>query len=188
MKWLEVDTEIRSYVRPLLKIPLFIALIVAAIYRDRLFNISNQTVDIIVTVIATLILIVCWLGIYISIGEIMYAHENRQMDSLKQCRIETSLCVQKTKEEIIALVEDNDIIELVAVIGKDCVELGSASDSKPSSSKFFDKKYYIDKTEYENIEEFANVLKGLSKEDTVYVYSIDGVRLKKQSRNKNKGR
>lgn len=85
---------------------------------------------------------------------------------------------QYTIDEIASLAESNDIIEIKIVFKNKGVMIGSTSDSKYSSSKFFDKQYFIEDEMFEEIEDFKSALLPYTINGQVSVISIDGIVLK----------
>ena len=57
-------------------------------------------------------------------------------------------------ERIVQLSKENDIMEFEIIANQDVIKIGSSSDCKYSSSVFFDKRYYIGKTDFLTAEEF----------------------------------
>ena len=76
-------------------------------------------------------------------------------------------------DKVISLSEENDIIEFMIIADDKKIKMGASSDYE--YNKFFDKRYYIGKQEYENIAEFRERVQEISDTGTLKVVSIDGV-------------
>ena len=85
-------------------------------------------------------------------------------------------------EEIVSLVEKNDIIEIEIKTETDIVKIGSRSDCKAGSSKFFDKKFYIKDIEYDDLKTFIDEIKIYAKDGYINVIFIDGIQVVKKKK------
>ncbi len=136
-----VNEDVKSYVYPILKMIICVGLIILFINRDRIVHIDNKAIDIIIGILCTQIGILCIYCIYISAAELLLVNENRVKETAVSDRI-----IAKSKpytiDEIVHMAEVNDIIEIQIVSKNRAVEIGSSSDCKNGSSKFFDKQYY----------------------------------------------
>ena len=78
-------------------------------------------------------------------------------------------------EQLAALAEENDIVELRLLHGSRTVTAGSSSDYTPQKG-FFDKRYYVGSKEMETIDDFRRALEPYAPGGTVTVLPIDGVK------------
>ena len=81
----------------------------------------------------------------------------------------------KVLEQLAALAEENDIVELRLLHGSRTVTAGSSSDYTPQKG-FFDKRYYVGSKEMETIDDFRRALEPYAPGGTVTVLTIDGVK------------
>ena len=175
MKILKIQTDLQSYLLPIVKIIVAVILIVIMIFRHKVLPIENDSIQIILSIICSILAILCILSIYIAIAEIFYVYENRSK-SKGVSTDDISIGKQKTLEDILFLLEQNDIIEIEIRNNEDIMTVGASSDCKPSDSVFFDKKYYIEDTEYERIEDISKRLEIYAKNRRLLVISIDGIK------------
>ncbi len=173
MNCFQVNSHLKSYTYPLVKIIIFISIIIIAIYRDKFFTLNNSLMEFIAGIICLCIVVGCILCIYISFAELILTHENREKVKADIATIAKS-GTEISIREIMSLVLSNDIIELHVLVNEKIVEIGSSSDCDPGSSKFFDKKFFIDEKEFETGDEFENELKTLANQKKFNIISIDG--------------
>lgn len=169
-----VNEDVKSYAYPILKIIICAALILIFIYRDRIFRIDSKVINIVIGILCTAIGIVCIYCIYISAYELSQVHENR----VKETALSDGIIAnnkQYTIDEIVYMAEVNDIIEIQIVSKNKTVKIGSSSDCKNGSSKFFDKLYYIDDETFENIKDFKSELLAYAISGQISVVFIDGI-------------
>ena len=119
-------------------------LIFLLIYRGQIVHIDNKIVDAVIGVLCAIVGIGCIFCLYISICEIIEVNDKRKIkntaayDAIEKCKV----CAI---EEVVSLVNSNDIIEIRIVSKGKIFEIGSSSDCKNGSSKFFDKHFYAEK-------------------------------------------
>ena len=82
-------------------------------------------------------------------------------------------------ERIVRLSKENDIMEFEIMVNQDIIKVGVSSDCKFSSSVFFDKRYYIEKTEFLTAEEFEKELLQYTANGKINVITIDGIKAAK---------
>ena len=82
-------------------------------------------------------------------------------------------------ERIVQLSKENDIMEFEIIANQDVIKIGASSDCKYSSSVFFDKRYYIGKTEFLTAEEFEKELFPYTTDGKINVITIDGIKAEK---------
>jgi hypothetical protein len=97
-------------------------------------------------------------------------------------RIEGKYLNKKPKQYsegmLLSLVKENDIIEIKLLYGGKVIEVGAASDCTPSHPDFFDKIYfieYIDRMEFEDINQFREEARKYMNGKFYDVVSIDGI-------------
>ena len=164
----------KSYIYPILKIIVCIVLIILFINSERIIHIDNKVISIIIGILCGAITIVCIYCIYISVFEISQAHENRAKETVLSNSIIAN-SKQYTIDEIVFMAETNDIIEVQIISKNRIVNIGSSSDSKNGSSKFFDKLYYIDDEMFESINDFKSELLSYAVDGQISVIYIDGI-------------
>ncbi len=165
------STKMKSYIFPITKIILFICLLIVLFFRDKLFNIEH---DVFPWLFYAIILTIIWC-IYISIAELFLIHDKRENDKIKTSIPDIMKCVTKSIEELVELVDNNDIVDIIIVCNDMTVNVGDSSEFNSHSGNFFDKCLYVGEKIYGSIKDFEVALKGLTKEDFLYVYSIDGI-------------
>lgn len=163
-----------SYLYRFLKLGLFLAVIFLLIYRGRLFGIP-ESIDKWIGFLTLPVTIPCILGIYVLIAELMVG-EFKESSSFEN---KNHRMIQM--EDILTLSEQNDIIEFVICFNNKYIKCGSSSDSTPT--ELFDKRYYIDKREFLDIEDFAAALTPYSVNGCAAVIMVDGVEIDKAGLN-----
>lgn len=176
-----VNENVKSYKYPILKIIVCVILIITFINRDRIIYIDNKVINIIIGILCTTVGIVCIYCIYISVYELFLVHGNRAKETVSSNSI-TAKSKKYTIDEIVFMAETNDIIEIQIVSKNRTVEIGSSSDCKNGSSKFFDKLYYIDDETFENIKDFKSELLAYAINGQISVVHIDGITPIKKNR------
>lgn len=172
IKIFKVNSEIRSYTYPEIKILLCLVLIFVLINRNRLFSLEDKRWAIVATVLSFVLVVGCVFCIYISIAEIVELH-NRRVEN--QRNVKEVVIKQYPIENIMKLIEKEDILEVEIKVQEKIVKIGCKSDNKWSTNDFFDKVYYCDDTEYETIEVFREVLNAYEIDGMLEVISIDGI-------------
>ena len=172
MNVFKYNDELKSYKYPVFKLLICLALIVAFIYRNHIIHIDSTVVDTIVSVCCTVLGIICIYCVYISVLEILQVHENKTK-SLTALKYTAADSRAYSIDEIIKMAETNDIIEIMIIVNNETILIGSSSDCKQGSSRFFDKEYYIGQERYQNILEFKNALLPFSSDGKLSVVLID---------------
>lgn len=170
MKLFEVQTDLTSFLYPIVKIIICLSIIVLSFMRNLIFRFSNPWANTAVTLLCFLLLIASILCIYISIGEIFHTYENLKLANYKSSKIK-----QLTIGEVTNIVSENDIVEIDVCIENKVIKIGSSADCKYTSSIFEDKLFYISNTEYETVELFNEALLELFPEGNIPVSKIDGL-------------
>ena len=170
---IHINKELTSYTYPIIKLIICIIFIALLCLRGDLFPLSRTATAIIgwVALAPALFGIYC---IYISVFELFKVHENRKKAKRNPSALPTKSVDQ---QEILRLVRENDIVEIEALHNKQIVHLGTSAESHAGSSRFFNKRFYIDDREYLTEEEFIQAIAPyLDHRETVQVYTIDGLK------------
>ena len=167
----------KSYTCPVVKTIIFISLIIANVCKGYFIQIDNKIAYGIVAVLSGIIGIISIYCATISLLEIGAVYENRHEEKTSPKKAKET-GKPYSVDKIISMAEENDIIEILIVANGKILEIGSSSDNEVGSAKFFDKRYYIDKKEYENIDDFKSALMPYSAGDKISVYAIDGIKAK----------
>jgi len=171
-KLFEVQTNLTTYKYPIVKILICLTIIILSLVRNMIFQISNPWINAAITLLCFVLAMPSFLCIYISVGELFIAYENRKN---KNCR--ASDLKQLTIEAVAKIVSENDIVEIEVCINNKIVKIGASADCKYTSSVFEDKLYYISSSEYETVELFTEALVELFPQGTMPVSKIDGLPL-----------
>lgn len=174
-----IDSNLKSYIYPAVKIFIFVLILLVLINRGHIIHIDNKIVNIIIGVLCTIVGIVCIYCTYISAFELFEVHGSRT----KTVNIYTEAIERSevySTDEIVSLVKNNDIIEIRIISNDKIIKIGSSSDCKVGSSKFFNKLFYVDKKEFIKIEDFRDTIQLYSDSGQITVITIDGVSPKGQ--------
>ena len=150
----KVNEENNRYIMPIVKIVICVLIICLCVNRD---IIQNEYLDFCFKIMAVFGVVLCTLSIYLSIAEIFIAYDNRKKDKLEKIKINNIDYTCFKTEKLINILLDNDIIEFVIIVENKLIKIGSSSDCDVSNYIFFDKAYYIDEQEYEDIEIFRRL-------------------------------
>lgn len=170
----EWNDSLETYTHTILKILICLFLIAVTAYFEKLFHTGNRVVNSLLFAVSFTIIFGCVQIIYSAICELSEVHENRikkKTISLKSMKRSRAYSIDEISEMVIA----NDIIEIQIVKNSRIVEIGSSSDCETGNSKFFDKRFYVNKKEFENVEEFKNAIQSYSDNEKIIVLSIDGL-------------
>ena len=170
-KIFKVNSEIRSYSYPTIKILLCLVVSLVLMNRNRLFLLEDKRWAIAMTVLALVLGVGCIFCIYISIAEIVELYD-RRVDN--QRIVGAVVIKQYPIENLMKLIEKEDILEMEIKVQEEIVKIGCKSDNKWSTNEFFDKVYYCDDTEYGTIEAFREALNAYEIDGMLEVISIDG--------------
>ena len=178
-----------SYWHPILKLAIGILLAILAGSREKIFSIFGITTisteaAILSSSFHAFLYIISTYLLVIPFSDFITVSENREKARKKKAPPQEAQCVEKTFDEIIQLAEKNDIIEIEIVSGGKLLTIGTSSDTDKPFGNMIDKKYYVEKCEYDKIEDFSEAINPLFKDGVVLVYSIDGIRLKKKKQPK----
>ncbi len=186
-KLIPFHPHLTSYAFPLIRIVIAIVLLVILFFRDTIFHITitNLYVDIIVLCIVGFLAGVLIFNILVSILELCYVYKNRKKAKhhAPNCSIDQTIGMDIN--EIMALVIENDIIEIKISVNNVLITIGASSDYTLTDGRFFDKEYYIEDAVYKTPEDFRKKLENYANEGQVLVFEIDGIKtrpLKKHNR------
>lgn len=172
----EFNDEIETYTYPIIKIIVCVVIYIALFYRDKLLGSPKEpAIIILIYVIVAILAIGCICCLELSFAEMLALHMRR---------VEAKRDVEKLRtkkyavDDIVAMAEQEDILEIEIKFDGKIVKVGSSSDSCPGRSDFFDKAYFCNAgklEEMESIEEFRERLEVYSTEGVLEVFSIDGL-------------
>ena len=168
------NENIKSYKIPIIKMIVCSLLIVLLCSRGYFVHINNDFWNTVVNIVCILIgFLSMWVS-FVSFFDMIELSDRRE--ALKK-DIETALKRSKkfSLEYILALLEENDIIEIVYLSDNQINKIGASSDSRRGSSKFFDKKFYINDLDSVSSEELKDKLDEDSIDGEIIVAAIDGV-------------
>lgn len=172
--------DLKTPCLPIIKIIICIIIIVLSIVRREFYSFFNIEFEGFLNILEASIflcigIIDIWI-IYMSFIEIYFICENRAV--IKEKDIGKSLKGEMyLLSQIVLLLDKNDIIEIMIKAGEKIVYIGVSSDCKVGSSKFFDKRFYIEDIEYDNMELFIEKLKSYSENEYINVLTIDDIRV-----------
>lgn len=179
MNIFKCNVNLKSFTYPIVKIMVCVFLIIIIINSNRFVPIDNTKIftEIILRLISVGCVLTSIFCIYISASEMILIHENRTKMDVVSEGIE-KMSKKYSVEELASMVEKNDIIEVQIITDNNVVEIGSTSDCKVGSSKFFDKLYYVGKDEFADIDDFKTSLLAYSVDNEISVIMIDGFKPK----------
>lgn len=176
MNIFKVNVGLSSYTYPIVKIIIAIIIIALLITRSSYIHINDKTASMVIVIVSFIIGCMSIFSIYISFAEIVYINDNREIANFKDKDISSMKSCIYTIEEVVDLVRNNDIIDIIIKCENNIVRIGSSSNYNKSNGIFYDKKYYIDKNNYDTIEQFITALKNTIRyKSHIDVVSIEGV-------------
>ena len=114
-------------------------------------------------------------------AELILVHDNRsKAKSVSNKEREGSR--KYSVDAILSLVSRNDSMEIQILSKGKRVEIGSSSECEANDSKPYDKRYYIEKREFESLDAFRNAGLPYSDKSQITILSIDGISPKKYHR------
>lgn len=163
-----------SYIIPVFKIILCCILIPMLINRNHFIHISHPLLNLFVDIASCIVVVLSVLCIYLSVGEMLLLNDRR---SSVKVDIETAIKNSKKYaiDSILSMLETSDIIEIQIYSNNKIIKLGASSDCYKGSSRFFDKKYYIDDSEDISIINLKERLINYATKGELCVLTIDGV-------------
>ena len=174
----ETDDTLESYKAPTIKMIISIIIIIIVLISGKFINIDNRVVDIIIRLIGVLFIFLCIVRIVISSSEFSYVKDNMDKKNATYEKF-LKMAINISLEKTLSLIFDNDIIDFEILYDEKIINIGASSDSNNGSSKFFDKRYFINDNEFENFEVFKSKLMEYLTNDVILVARIDDVPAKK---------
>ena len=162
--------EHKSYTVPIIKTICSIAVIGLCIHRKQLFQINQEMISNIFTILAFLFTVSSIIIIYISGAEMIQVYEYRERNSNRKPFTYESYPI----EEVLSWISSDDIISIEVKNKNTIVEIGAVSSTTPYSD-FYDKSYYIDSEEFYDYNSFKESILKLFEYKHLDVISIDGI-------------
>ncbi len=181
LKLFQVDDTLDSYTYPLVKILVSLALIVFLTNRNSFFRIEKGFWNYIVTGISFCIACASLLCMRLAGAELILVHDNRSKAKSVSAK-EREGSRKYSVDAILSLVSRNDSMEIQILSEGKRVEIGSSSECEAYDSKPYDKRYYIEKREFESLDAFRNAVLPYSDKGQITILSIDGISSKKYHR------
>lgn len=144
-----------------------ILVILLLIYRNKIFNITNESIGLIITVIVFILSIFIVLDIYKSIGKMTDIPNSRRRKD------DTIIKRMGSFEEIALMIEKNNILEMIIEVDKKKIKVGCSSDMDHSTGRFFDKKYHINGKEFVSATEFECEFKKIVADKHIKILSLE---------------
>ncbi len=170
VKLFKLQTDLKSFKYPVLKIIICLSVIAVSIFRNSIFQVGNGWINIIVILLCLAFTLASILCLYISVGEIFHTYVNRKKENCQFSKIK-----QLTIGTISEIVSQNDIVEIKVRKDEKTIKIGASADCEYTSSVFKDKLFYLSSSEYETVEQFTEALLELFPEGNVPVLEIDGL-------------
>lgn len=160
-----------SYTFPLIRAVICVLIWPTVYFRDIFYSVDAEPLY-----VKQLLFICLYMSLPFLIGAVseiinIYKKKHKKAKPVKRKSKTRELSVA----DILKLSEENDIIEIKAIINEEYVSLGSSSEYKTFGNEFYNKVYYIEEKEFETIEAFENELNALLPDNSVEVIKIDGV-------------
>lgn len=114
-------------------------------------------------------------------AELILVHDNRSKAKSVSTK-EREGSRKYSVDAILSLVSRNDSMEIQILSKGKRVEIGSGSECEAYDSKPYDKRYYIEKREFESLDAFRNAVLPYSDKSQITILSIDGISPKKNHR------
>lgn len=182
MKLFDATTKSTKYIPTILRIVILLALIVITFVLRFNIKLENEVLKIVSAITSVVVFLLLILCVYCEISRLIVISDNRKKISLDKNPPKASECTEMILEEVISLIENNDIIDIVLLADNKAVLLGSSSNTKNISSPFCDKRYYINDTTYQELNDFLFAVQALQANGKMLVYSIDGVNTRRDRR------
>lgn len=176
MNLLKMNSKLESYVPPIIKSVVAIAIIVLVWNQNQIYQLQNPILRIVDAILALALFLVCVLRIYISFAELIAVSENRANKRLKQKDIHKVASKEYDTSYILDIIRKSEITDIIIKTTRGITHIGASSDYSNQTGKFFDKKYYIESAEYTDFKQFSTELSNaVGTSETVDVVSIDGI-------------
>lgn len=126
--------------------------------------------------ISMLMLILMYISISFTLLRLDEIHENRNQNKIK---VKEKWLVKSGIRKIETILIENDLIDLKVKAKDKIMSIGASNCLDPDSGEFVSKKYYINKREYDTIDELTEELRKIYSGGKVTICSIDGISPKK---------
>lgn len=176
MKLFRPNMNSKNYFIPIIKLIISISLILICIFRKAIIPIENSVLNVFVAIICFIVGMSCILTLYISCIEIFATYENTHPYNVSVNDVNN--CKSIHIDEILLRIDKNHVNEYCIATDNGILLFGSSSNKLPGSSKFFDKKFYCGKQEFDSLDELKKELSNYLIDDCLKVISVDGVKIK----------
>ena len=169
------NNHLTTCTQSVIKLILAVILIALLINRSHfLGHIDNKVINELINLLSGVIAVACIYTMYLSAADIFTVFENREKEILKNSDVTYTVSKSFSFDKIIEILDNEDIIEFVIKVDSSAIRIGASSDYNNTNGKFFDKGYFIEETEYQDITDFKTALSKVNKKsDTIEVISID---------------
>ena len=163
----DIDKYPESYLGPVIKILVGIGIfIILQLLRQQM----EDTVDFFLGIVSA----ICFCYVLITSVQLLIVKENRgKTKKISEKKYKKSK--KYSVDKIVSMVEADEIDEIEIAFNGKRVYLGASVDSEPGRSDFFDKRFYVGKEEFTEIEDFIKAVQPYVDENReVLVLTIDG--------------
>lgn len=176
----ELDDNDDTYqVKHILQAPLAICIGVLFLYATGYLNRLYIHNDGIAWIIGAPVAYYCLTCALVALDHLVEVSDNRKRKAQKASRAKKTKKIESrnyTFDQFLKMMDENDILDVVIQNNGHKVSIRASSDLTPDSEEFFDKAFYIEKTEYQTLEQLADALSQLlGTQADVEVLSIDGL-------------
>ena len=170
MSWFHVNSELKSYRYPIIKILVCLLLIVLTVVGLNFLYTERVILNFVFSLVragAVLVFVFC---ISISFAEMVIIGDRSAETKIAQRKFADVYSI----DQIRALAEKNDIVEIVILFHGKTVKLGSSAECKNGSATFFNKRFYVGDKEFAEIDSFVREVQNYAECGKYTVVSIDG--------------
>ena len=180
MKILTAQTDLTSYTPSTIKLLVCLVVLTSLYYRGFIYTYLSDNMIYAVNNLAPIIQLLGFVCLMNTIVEFVDTYRNRkQLKKNNRVKQKKSKNTSKSRmlsiDDIVSLVVKNDIIEIELLMGENTILIGASSDCNKGDCNFFDKRYYIEKNEYDSIVPFIENLNNFDCNGSFEVLHIDGV-------------
>lgn len=170
---LEKDDDADTYrARDILQAPLFLVIAATGYYLCVKF-IHNALIS---RLMIAAVLFYCSICALVGIDHVLDIADNRKKKPQKVSDAKKVKSRKYAFDEFLKMMDENDILDVVILCNGRTVSVRASSDYTAEAGRFFDKCYYVGKTEYQTLDELADALvQLLGNNPAVEVTSIDGL-------------
>lgn len=170
------NSDVTSFKQPVLRAVLSLLLGVAVL---KVWHYTSSTLSIelrgVIGIVGGIAVLTFLYLLIISLCELTEVRDNKAKESgevpvgaaqkAKNCRL----------DDVVALIKENDIIEIQILWQGKQIYIGSTACSEPRKKELFNKEYYIGKKTFQSIDDFINEIEMYTFDATITVYMIDGL-------------